>query len=114
MFSVGSAMRVQNEKEKLVQTIDKTTQAEKDYPMTNLWFDDNEIEELGGYTQGKGEAYKKPMQTIDLQCHGFTIEVNHNDNTLLCNGGFVFSDPDITKLYIVLGKHLASIWQNNC
>ena len=74
----------------------------------------NEIEELGGYTQGKGEAYKKPMQTIDLQCHGFTIEVHHNDNTLLCNGGFVFSDPDITKLYIVLGKHLASIWQNNC
>tara|TARA_R110000751_G_C13615721_1_gene463927 strand:+ start:358 stop:702 length:345 start_codon:yes stop_codon:yes gene_type:complete len=114
MFSVGSAMRVQNEKEKLVQTIDKTTQTEKDYPMTNLWFDDNEIEELGGYTQGKGEAYKKTMQTIDLQCHGFTIEVHHDDNTLLCNGGFVFSDPDITKLYIVLGKHLASIWQNNC
>jgi len=71
MFSVGSAMRVQNEKEELVQT-------------------------------------------IDLQCHGFTIEVHHDDNTLLCNGGFVFSDPDITKLYIVLGKHLASIWQNNC
>ena len=69
MFSVGSAMRVQNEKEELVQT-------------------------------------------IDLQCHGFTIEVHHDDNTLLCNGGFVFSDPDITKLYIVLGKHLASIWQN--
>ena len=71
MFSVGSAMRVQNEKEKLVQT-------------------------------------------IDLKCNGFTIEVHHDDNTLLCNGGFVFSDPDITKLYIVLGKHLASIWQNNC
>ena len=69
MFSVGSAMRVQNEKEKLVQT-------------------------------------------IDLQCHGFTIEVHHDDNTLLCNGNFVFSDPDITKLYVVLGKHLATIWQN--
>ena len=75
----------------------------------------NEIEELGGYTQGKGEAYKKPMQTIDLQCHGFTIEIEQTDwsnddvwiNTLLCNGNFVFSDPDITKLYIVLGKHLA-------
>ena len=80
----------------------------------------NEIQELGGYTQGKGEAYKKPMQTIDLQCHGFTIEVCHDDNvleysvnnTLLCNGQFVFSDPDISKLYIVLGKHLASVWQD--
>ena len=72
----------------------------------------NEIQEFGGYTQGKGEAYKKPMQTIDLQCHGFTIEVCHDDNTLLCNGGFVFSDPDISKLYIVLGKHLASVWQD--
>ena len=80
--------------------------------MTNLWFDDNEIEELGGYTQGKGEAYKKPMQTIDLQCHGFTIEIEQTDNTLLCNGNFVFSDPDITKLYIVLGKHLLTVWQN--
>ena len=79
------------------------------FNMTNLWFDDDE---LGGYTQGKGEAYKKPMQTIDLQCHGFTIEVCHDDNTLLCNGGFVFSDPDISKLYIVLGKHLASVWQD--
>tara|TARA_R110001583_G_scaffold3195_1_gene20893 strand:- start:820 stop:1089 length:270 start_codon:yes stop_codon:yes gene_type:complete len=72
----------------------------------------NEIEELGGYTQGKGEAYKKPMQTIDLQCHGFTIEIEQTDNTLLCNGNFVFSDPDITKLYIVLGKHLLTVWQN--
>ena len=80
--------------------------------MTNLWFDDNEIEELGGYTQGKGEAYKKTMQTIDLQCHGFTIEIEQTDNTLLCNGNFVFSDPDITKLYIVLGKHLLTVWQN--
>ena len=71
MFSVGSAMRVQNEKEKLVQA-------------------------------------------IDLQCHGFTIEVHHDDNTLLCNGNFVLSNPDISKLYIVLGKHLATIWQNNC
>jgi hypothetical protein len=52
------------------------------------------------------------MQTIDLQCNGFTIEVCHDDNTLLCNGGFVFSDPDISKLYIVLGKHLASVWQD--
>ena len=77
MFSVGSAMRVQNEKEKL-------------------------------------------MQTIDLQCHGFTIEIEQTDwsnddvwiNTLLCNGNFVFSDPDITKLYIVLGKHLLTVWQN--
>ena len=54
----------------------------------------------------------KPMQTIDLQCNGFTIEVYHDDNTLLCNGGFVFSDPDISKLYIVLGKHLLTVWQN--
>ena len=73
----------------------------------------NEIEEYGDLTA-------KPMQTIDLQCHGFTIEIHHDDNaleysvdnTLLCNGNFVFSDPDITKLYIVLGKHLATIWQN--
>ena len=79
------------------------------FNMTNLWFDDDELE---GYTQGKGEAYKKPMQTIDLQCHGFTIEVCHDDNTLLCNGAFVFSDPDVSKLYIVLGKHLASVWQD--
>ena len=56
----------------------------------------NEIEELGGYTQGKGEAY----------------EIEQTDNTLLCNGNFVFSDPDITKLYIVLGKHLLTVWQN--
>ena len=72
----------------------------------------NEIQEFGGYTEGKGEVYKKPMQTIDLQCHGFTIEVCHDDNTLLCNGQFVFSDPDISQLYIVLGKHLASVWQD--
>ena len=79
------------------------------FNMTNLWFDDDELE---GYTQGKGEAYKKPMQTIDLKCHGFTIEVCHDDNTLLRNGAFVFSDPDVSKLYIVLGKRLASVWQD--
>tara|TARA_B110000046_G_scaffold159082_1_gene171413 strand:- start:184 stop:438 length:255 start_codon:yes stop_codon:yes gene_type:complete len=78
--------------------------------MANLWFDDNELE---GYTQGKGEEdIMSFMTTINLQCHGFTIEVHHDDNTLLCNGGFVFSDPDITKLYIVLGKHLLTVWQN--
>jgi len=44
--------------------------------MTNLWFDDNEIEEYGDLTA-------KPMQTIDLQSHGFTIEIEQTDNTLM-------------------------------
>jgi hypothetical protein len=35
--------------------------------------------------------------------------VHHDDNTLLCNGGFVFSDPDISKVYIALGKHLEGV-----
>ena len=82
--------------------------------MTNLFYSDEELAQIneainGSYSSGRGETYKKLSHTIDLHCHGFTIEVHHDDNMLLCNGGFVFSDPDISKVYIALGKHLEGV-----
>ena len=82
--------------------------------MTNLFYSDEELAQINKsindyYSQKAEVVGVKPSHTIDLHCHGFTIEVHHDDNTLLCNGGFVFSDPDIAKVYIALGKHLEGV-----
>jgi len=75
--------------------------------MTNLFYSD---EELAQINEALGlQEMNTRVEIIDLHCHGFTIEVHHDDNTLLCNDGFVFSDPDIAKVYIALGKHLEGV-----
>jgi len=75
--------------------------------MTNLFYSD---EELAQINEAMGlQEMNTGVEIIDLHCHGFTIEVHHDYNTLLCNGGFVFSDPAIAKVYIVLGKHLEGL-----
>ena len=75
--------------------------------MTNLFYSDAELAQINE-AMGLQEMNTR-VEIIDLHCHGFTIEVYHDDNTLLCNGGFVFSDPDIAKVYITLGKHLEGV-----
>ena len=75
--------------------------------MTNLFYSD---EELAQINEAMGiQEMNTRVEIIDLHCHGFTIEASYDDNTLLCNGGFVFSDPDIAKVYIALGKHLEGV-----
>ena len=76
--------------------------------MTNLFYSDEELAQINE-ALGLQETNSLRSELIDLHCHGFTIEVHHDDNTLLCNGGFVFSDPDIAKVYIALGKHLEGV-----
>ena len=75
--------------------------------MTNLFYSD---EELAQINEAMGlQEMNTGVEIIDLHCHGFTIESSYDDNTLLCNDGFVFSDPDIAKVYIALGKHLEGV-----
>ena len=76
--------------------------------MTNLFYSDEELAQINE-ALGLQETNSLRSEIIDLHCHGFTIEVHHDDNTLLCNDGFVFSDPDIAKVYIALGKHLEGV-----
>lgn len=83
--------------------------------MTNLFYSDEELAQINEALglQETNSLRSEPIDlhstTIRLRCHGFTIEVHHDDNTLLCNDGFVFSDPDIAKVYIALGKHLEGV-----
>ena len=76
--------------------------------MTNLFYSDEELAQINE-ALGLQETNSLRSEPIDLHYHGFTIEVHHDDNTLLCNDGFVFSDPDIAKVYIALGKHLEGV-----
>jgi len=78
--------------------------------MTNLFYSDEELAQINE-ALGLQEKESKSTQRvdIDLHCGAFTIEVRHGYNTLLCNGSFVFSDPDIAKVYIALGQHLEGV-----
>ena len=75
--------------------------------MTNLFYSEAELAQIN---EAMGlQEMNTGVEIIDLHCHGFTIEASYDDNTLLCNDGFVFSDPDIAKVYIALGKHLEGV-----
>ena len=84
--------------------------------MTNLFYSDEELAQINEalFLEETNSLHEDDTrvtlcEVIDLHCHGFKIEVYIDDNTLLCNDGFVFSDPDIAKVYIVLGKHLEGV-----
>ena len=90
MFSVGSAIRVQKEKE-----IEETKRMTEFGKICN---------------EAKIAANKKRKVQYELP-HGFTIHRVTLDNknwTLLCNGSFVFCGS-LDGCFIAFGSHLAGI-----
>ena len=77
--------------------------------MTNLWFDDGELEAFNGTFQE--EFHGSSAITKHILPHGFTIEQNKfypASWELLCNGNFVFHGSE-DECFIAFGSHLAGV-----